>query len=270
VGGNFFLFHPVELISGAHLPEESLNRDLVLIDMHLAWQLFGAVDVAGMELFFDGVPHLIVGVYRPADNFASRAAGGDLPHMFLYYDTMASLTGRGAPITTIHAVLPNPLLGLAEEVFTDALEAGNIPEDGFWMVNNTSRYTLGALIGVIRGFGTRAMYQTGIRLPYWENAARMTEDIAALLLVFTVLLLIYPLIVGIRLLIWAWRRRRWRLRDVAKRIEAERERKREEEWLKSGQARESPVRDKIDPQFDVDEIIRSVRESEEKDDETEM
>jgi len=93
IGGNFFLFHPVQVISGASLPTESLNRDLVVIDETLAWRLFGATNVAGMEVIIGGRPYVIMGVYRPLDNFASRAAYGDMPHMFLFYDEMSRISG---------------------------------------------------------------------------------------------------------------------------------------------------------------------------------
>jgi len=258
VGGNFFVFHPVQLISGAYLPVESLNHDLLMIDESLAWDLFGATDVAGLELVIEGRAFRIVGVYRSPNNFASRAADSTLPHMFLYYDTMAELLGP-VPITTIMSVLPNPIAGLGEHVFREAMEMGDIGEDGYVLVVNTHRYRLSALWGVIQDFGHRSMYRGGLRLPQWENAARMVEDVAALALLFIVLFLLYPAVTAVRLGIRAFRHRRWRLgRKIYNTFDQYREQKREQIWCESGQ-----TEPEHDHQFDVDEIIRSVRESEE-------
>ncbi|MCL2841908.1 MAG: ABC transporter permease [Oscillospiraceae bacterium] len=258
VGGNFFVFHPVQLVSGSYLPVESLNRDLVVIDETLAWSLFGATDVAGLELVMEGQTFHIVGVYRPLNNFASQAADGTLPHMFLYYDAMTELLGP-VPITTVMTVLPNPITGLGEYVFREAIEVGGMDEDGYALVVNTYRYRLGALWGVIWDFGHRSMYQGGLRLPQWENAARMVEDFAALALLFILLFLLYPILMMIRLGISAFRHRRWRLgRKIYNTFDQHREQKREEIWRESGQ-----TEPEHDLQFDIDEIIRSVRESEE-------
>jgi len=267
VGGNFFLFQSVQLISGAFLPVESVNRDYVLIDETLAWLLFGAVDVAGMEVFINYTPYIISGVYRPNRDFASRAANTDGPHMFFFYDTPAMFSG--APITMVAAVLPNPLTGLAEEMFREAMDSLDVDEDSFVLVDNTRRYTIPALFRVTQGFGTRSMYQTGLRLPYWENAARMAEDFAALALVLFVLLLLFPLFCGVQLLIWRWRRRKWRTRDAWERLDKIREERREEKWHQE-QGLEGSVNEiDLDQEYDLEEIIRSVRESEEED-ETEI
>jgi len=230
VGRNFFLFHPVQLISGAPLPVESSNRDLVLINEALAWGLFGATDVAGMELFIEGVSYLIVGVYRPSADFASQTATEATAHMFLYYDAMTDVLGP-VSITTVEAVLPNPISGVAETVFREALDEALTDDITFLLVNNTDRYSLSALINVVRHFGQRSMQRTELRLPDWENAARMTEDFAAVTLILMLLLSIYPAFTATRLVILLWRRRKWRLgRYVYKKIEDRRERKREAKW----------------------------------------
>jgi len=260
VGGNFFLFNPVQLISGSSFPQDSINRDLVLLDETLAWWLFGASDVAGMTVYIGGVPHVIAGVYRPYEDFASQAATGDMPHMFLFYDALEAELGF-APITNVQAVLPNPVSGLAEEFLAEAMEAANLEEGEYALVNNTDRYTLGALIDVIRGFGTRSMRQMGFSLPQWENAARMAEDFAALTLLLTLLFLIFPTITALRLIVRCWRRRKWRLfRGIWRRLDHRREQKREKAWRM--QSEETEILENEEAQYDLEEIIRSVRESE--------
>ena len=47
VGGDFFTFHPLKLLSGSYFDGEDLNKDGVVIDENVAWQLFGSSNVAG-------------------------------------------------------------------------------------------------------------------------------------------------------------------------------------------------------------------------------
>ncbi|MCL2589115.1 MAG: hypothetical protein FWD84_06870, partial [Oscillospiraceae bacterium] len=142
-------------------------------------------------------------------------------------------------------------------IFAEALDSANVDEDSFVLVNNTRRYRFTALIDVVRSFGQRSMYQTGFRLPPWENAARMAEDFAALTLVLILLLLIYPTVEGICFLVRRFRRRTWRLGMAKKRFEDIREKRRAAEWQNTRD--DSGARDK---ELDVDEIIKEVRESE--------
>ena len=256
VGGNFFLFHPVQLISGASLPTESMNRDLVVIDETLAWRLFGATNVAGMDVMINGAPYVISGVYRTLDNFASRAAYGDMPHMFLFYDALADIRGS-VPITTLEVVLPNPLTGMAETIVREALDAVNVDEDGFRLVNNTGRYRFLPLLGVARDFGERSMYRTGLRLPHWENAARMVEDFAAMALVLLLILLLYPTIVIVQFGYRRWRVRKWRIALARKKLEEIKERRRAATWEDT-----RALQGEEENQYHVDEIIREIKESE--------
>ena len=49
VGGNFFDFHPIRLISGGYISQNDLMKDRVLIDEELAWLLFGGTDLQGLS-----------------------------------------------------------------------------------------------------------------------------------------------------------------------------------------------------------------------------
>ena len=62
VGGDFFYFHPIELLDGSYLTEEYLMRDYVILDRETAWKLFGATNVTGMTVMIGNVPFLVAGV----------------------------------------------------------------------------------------------------------------------------------------------------------------------------------------------------------------
>ena len=66
----------------------------------------------------------------------------------------------------------------------------------------------------VLAFGTRSMNGKAIIYPYWENLARGYEDIIALLTVFMLLLLLYPVVTVIWCFVHWWRHKGWTLKDV--------------------------------------------------------
>ena len=85
--------------------------------------------------------------------------------------------------------MPDPITGFGKNMLNDSFPVGN----GI-VVENSRRYTMPNLIQVVKDFGKRSMGVSGIIYPYWENAVRLTEDYAALLLVLTVLFAICPVV----------------------------------------------------------------------------
>lgn len=53
-GGNYFLFHPLTLLSGGYISDEDYMADRVVLDAQTAFNLFGSSDVAGMEVTING------------------------------------------------------------------------------------------------------------------------------------------------------------------------------------------------------------------------
>lgn len=49
VGGDFFQFHPLNMISGSVFSENDISKDRVVLDENTAWTLFGAYDIAGKQ-----------------------------------------------------------------------------------------------------------------------------------------------------------------------------------------------------------------------------
>ena len=133
----------------------------------------------------------------------------------------------------------------------------NVDEAGVRLVNNTTRYGFMSLLGVAQDFGQRSMYRMGLRLPHWENAARMSEDFAALALVLLLLFLIYPVITVVKLGYRRWRGRKWRIASARRRVEELREQRRAANWEDT-----RAVQNEEESKLNVDEIIRQVKESE--------
>ena len=199
-GGNYFLFHPLTLLSGGYLSDEDYMADRVVLDAQTAFNLFGSSDVAGMEVTINGKTFPIAGVVKSEDDFATAAAldagakassdptGVQSASKAMIYMSYAALNAMAElPIDCYEIVLPDPVSGFAKKLMTEKFPVGS----GV-IVQNTGRFSLSGLISVIGKFGKRVMTTNGVIYPYWENAARMAESYAALLLILGTLFGLMP------------------------------------------------------------------------------
>ena len=208
VGGDFFYFHPLRLRSGSYISERDLMDDLVVLDEFLAWRLFGGIDLTGMTVTINGEPFVVSGVVVLEDDFATSRARTQEGAIFLSYSALNRLKEE-LTIDCYEIVLPDPITGYAYGVMEDSFPVG-----GGDLVENSSRYSLSHLLDVIGSVGERSMRTNGVIFPYWENALRLTEDYAALLLILTVLFALCPLAFAVVFAI-RWIRRGYRRLKVA-------------------------------------------------------
>ena len=200
VGGDYFLFHPLQLLSGGYVSDEDYMADRVVLDAQTAFNLFGSSDVAGMEVTINGKTFPIAGVVKSEDDFATAAAldagaeassdptGVQSASKAMIYMSYAALNAMAElPIDCYEIVLPDPVSGFAKKLMTEKFPVG----EGA-IVQNTGRFSLSGLISVIGKFGKRVMTTNGVIYPYWENAARMAESYAALLLILGTLFGLMP------------------------------------------------------------------------------
>ena len=74
IGGDFFMFHPLKLITGSYFSGNDLMQDYCIIDQDAAWQLFGSNDVVGMTVYIGNVPHIVTGVVQRPDSRMDKAS----------------------------------------------------------------------------------------------------------------------------------------------------------------------------------------------------
>ena len=192
VGGDYFLFHPLKLRDGSYLSRNDLMKDRVVLDEELAWRLFGAVNLAGLEVLIGGKPHVIAGVVSREDDFASSKAYPGGAGLFMSFESLDDLTEGGARIICYEIVMPDPITGFALDTMTELF-----PNKSAAIVENSARYSLSSILKVIGAFGERSMRTDGIIYPYWENAARYTEDWLALLLLLSLALIVFPAVCAV-------------------------------------------------------------------------
>lgn len=203
VGGDFFYFHPLHLRSGSYISSADLMDDLVLLDEEMAWRLFGGTELTGLPVTVNGAPFIVGGVISREDDFATRRAWKEESGIYLSYSALARLD-ETASVSCYEIVMPDPISGYAESVLSE-----QFPMGGGEAVENSSRYSAGNLLAVLKSFGERSMRTNAVIYPYWENAVRLTEDYAALLLVLAVLFALCPAVTALVLGVGGIRRS-WR------------------------------------------------------------
>lgn len=186
VGGDFFYFHPIELLDGSYLAKDYLMKDYVILDKETAWKLFGATNVTGMTVMIGDTPFLVAGVYEPSDAYLAEEAGLDESIVFMFYESLES-HGTVSGIQWLDFILPNPVKGFGEKILK---ENGVVTLDDAVVIENSTRFNPIPLYKLIPDYLERIMSKSGIVYPYWENMVRGYENIlVACLMVETVCLI---------------------------------------------------------------------------------
>lgn len=210
IGGDFFLFHPLQLVSGGYFSGNDLMKDSVILDEEAAWQLFGSSDIAGMTVTIGNVPHYVEGVIKRQSGHFAEAAGLKDSVVYVSHETLSAY-GTSEGINTYEVVGPNPVKGFLANVVREDF---GFKEQEMQVVENSARYSLEAMISVVLAFGTRSMQNAAIHYPYWENIARGYEDVRALLLFFQFIFLLIPAVIIVVFLIIKWKHRTVTAKDV--------------------------------------------------------
>ncbi len=224
VEGDFFFFHPMELVSGSYFYADDIMKDKIVIDDYLAWDLFGSNDCIGMCVTIKGVNHYVAGVVRRPEGRINKAAGLNKSIVYMSYDSLSkygeilsgktesveiSEDGTSANIGGINCyevVMPNNVEGLAAMLLK---ESAGLEDQFVNVVDNTNRFSFFSLLDVSASFGKRSMWDKPIFYPYWENVARGYEDILALInLIRTIFGVIIFFAVCV-LVVMAYRNRTW-------------------------------------------------------------
>lgn len=198
VGGNFFDFHPLRLVSGSYIQPDDVMDDRVLLDKETAWLLFGASDVAGMSFSLGGIPVVAAGVYEhEKDPFSGRAYGDGMRIYMSYSAYLRYLAGDASfakglfsdifSISCYELLMAEPVKGFAYSSVTE-----KFPVKSAVFAENTYRFEPERLFKLLKNTATRSMQLGLVYIPYWENAARAAEDRAALWLLAAVVTGVFP------------------------------------------------------------------------------
>ncbi|MBQ8816776.1 MAG: ABC transporter permease [Lachnospiraceae bacterium] len=212
VGGDFFQFHPLQLVSGGYFSESDLMQDRVILDTDTAWKLFGSNDIVGMFVQIGGAPHMVVGVYQRESGHFNDAAGNDKSCVYVSHQTLYKY-GQYHGLETVEYLIPNPVTGFALGLVEKQCNGRNVA-----LMEHQNRFAVMSLLKILGAFGTRSMGLSGITFPYWENIARGYEDILAGLLLAELIFLAYVAIVLLGWIWYLWLHRKWRVRHIYEKV----------------------------------------------------
>lgn len=221
VGGDFFQFHPLEMVTGSYFSDSDVMKDYIIIDRDLAWQLFGSDDIVGQQVWAGDRPFMISGVFDREEGKLNDAAGNNKPTAYVSYEGFNSVmnvgmeSGEGTEcfINCYEIIIPNPVKGYGMNFINDNFKG---VEGKYQVVENSTRFDFLNLLKVIGNFGKRSMGQYSIIFPYWENIARGYEDVLALLLLIRLALITYAVVVLIVFLVIFLKNVPWK--DIKKNI----------------------------------------------------
>ncbi|MBQ7919145.1 MAG: ABC transporter permease [Lachnospiraceae bacterium] len=228
VGGDFFLFHPLQLLGGSYFSGHDVNQDYVVLDRNAAWKLFGSNDVAGMTVYIGNIPHIIAGVVEVESGKLAQAGGVNDTVVFVSYDSLNKY-GVNHGINHYEIVMPSPVSSYAFSYVKDNIGASEAEME---VVENSERFSFFNRLKLIKGFASRSMNGKAIIYPYWENIARGYENILSLLTVIMLLVFAYPATVLIVIIVRLWKKKTWTLKSIFLICKDKAERKLEQRRMK--------------------------------------
>lgn len=207
VGGDFFQLHPQDLISGGYISDDDLMHDRVILDVELAWKLFGGYDLTGMSVTIGEKTFLVAGVIARETDKDTTTAYTDGAGLYMPYDTYRTLD-TSACINCYEVIMPNPVENFAVQMVTD-----NFAPKTAVIVENSSRFTLKNIFNELRNLSLRTLRTDTIYFPYWENAARLAENRSMVFLLLAALFCICPAVFAIIMVVKLYRKTKHKVHD---------------------------------------------------------
>lgn len=201
VTGDYFMFHPMNFVSGGPWIADNVMKDYVVIDERAAWTLFGATDVEGLSVYIAGVRHIVSGVIRVPEDSLSQAAGAVSN---VIYMSQESLEKYGTVDTAVayELLMPEPYeeyaLDTLKKAYTGYEKTGDF-------IDNSRRFGIKNLYRVFKERDSIRMQTKSMSYPYWENVARYYEYKCMLITVWQLILLLATIVIFIAELVFAWK-----------------------------------------------------------------
>lgn len=230
IAGEFFRIHPMVLRNGWYMDESEVMHDRIVLSREAAWDLFYSDNVAGLFCELNGQRYQVAAVVDLESGKYNEMAAGEIKRAWVFADSpgLESEELAAPGFTCMEMVLPQPVKDFATTTMKGALQ-GFIPEDTL-ITDNSSRFGLKNRWDVLRNIGLRGVVLEPIAYPYWENAARLTENHLALRLVPEGILLGIPAISLIVVLLWLNHRRTWGLHSIRDAVENAIDRKHQRDY----------------------------------------
>lgn len=186
--GDYFIFHPEKLLSGSYYTDDDINIDRVILDKQCSWQIFGAVDTAGMSVTVGGKVFYVAAVVDSPDSGRDLTAYGSRPRIYMPFSSLKELNDQ-AVMTSYEVCMPNIVKDFAYTVMTDINPAD---ENSSVVIDQSGRFDI---VKLFKGFGSipeSVMITANLKYPWYENRTRSAEIIAKILAGPAIYILIIP------------------------------------------------------------------------------
>jgi len=202
-GGDFFFFHPFEMLHGDYFSEDDLNAHTVILDEYAAWQLFGAIEVTGMDVTIGNQLFRVVGVCKKPTDTLDRTTWGDTPRIFVNYIGLR-MTTKFDRADCYEIVMPNPIGDFAHGILSDQFSITEKSTNAI-LCDYSERFSFDTLTKASSAFFMRTIRRDRILPPFWENNIRVTETKAIVIAFFGAVAGIIALICVISFIsLWFW------------------------------------------------------------------
>ena len=120
--GDYFIFHPIELVEGAYPDRSSVLTDAIVIDELAAWQLFGTQkNVVGLELKLGNDIYVVCGVSKIPDGVYTQVYK-DKPRIYINAESAGLRSGSlQRYFNTFEAMVPDPITNYAQNIINELL-----------------------------------------------------------------------------------------------------------------------------------------------------
>ena len=202
VGGDFFLFHPLTLVSGSYFDDETdENSDGVVLDERAAWALFGGTDVEGMIVEAANTAYVVRGVVKAEAGPFAKAAGAEEPTIYMNFKSLekAVSSDNKLYVRCYEILMRDAVDGFSRSMLETSL---GIKEERREIIENSRRFSFSSRVGLVKNFYVRAMNTKSVVYPVWENRARCYEQFCIPLTILE-LILITILVINIIILVYA-------------------------------------------------------------------
>lgn len=181
VGGDFFVFHPLKFTYGSAFLNDNSNPMGVVLDRDLAWRVFGAENIIGMEVQIGGYDFVVVGISeKESDGDIYEYTYGERPRMYMSYAGYKKIMGDGH-ITMFEAALPNAVKSFAWNIFDGAI---SVNEETAQVTEASARFSLLTRWENMKTLKYSWIRENRIEYPYWENEARVSDYRCAIMMIF--------------------------------------------------------------------------------------
>jgi len=248
ISGDYFIFHPLELIAGNYITND--YSDAILIDEDTAWNLFGSYDIIGQMIYVNNIPLFVTGIYKENDNkYENIAKGyesnanvsvnengskndGSLTSLiYVPFNTLEKLGVSEKKISVYEFVSTAPSAYYVQGKLQDLM---NSKTNHMAIISNTTRFDIENLYNVWKTRKERLMRNDKLYYPYYENVARVYEDILAWMVIYMFTGFIVLAVILFIFLHYFWVNRKIRMSVIKDKAERFAERIRETKKKETG------------------------------------